>query len=376
VCCSWACSSCSGRRFVLFGLAATAIGQGVAWAITLAILGWQRITLSADFQVKVSATFDARVSARRMLDLVLGNRWFAFVLGLALLLGLLRRRLPVGVAAVAEALLLLSLLLLPPALFAMSHGALMVGVLGGVALLGGLRPRADGRAKLFAVLCATSWTAGFGMGWTASLGAYKFPVGAVLAAVLAVIVAGERCVAAGKPRLAPLPGGVLWAVLLVGLWQTYYGEVWPEDTRQRVTIPRGAYAGLAATAADARTIQIAQEALAAHERSSDTMAVVGGMPGLYLLGKSRVRSQFPYTLFPDIPPAGRRLIHDYYAKLENRPSLVLAYRAHSSPFVDPFAPDFARWYVLQARYATPHGTLELYRRSDDHGGSQSPDSLR
>jgi hypothetical protein len=349
------------RRLVLFYGFAVAIGQSLAWTVMFGVLGWQRIVRSVDFQGKLSSTFEARETPSRVLQLFQGNPWFTLVLLLAILLGLFRKKIPVAGGALAEVLLVVGLLLLRPTLVSVSHDALLVVALSGVAILGGLHRQSP--AKLLALLYATSWAAGFGMAGTATLGPFKLPVGAALAAIIGVIMAGQRCLAAGKPRLAIVPGIALWSVLLVGLWQSYYGELPLGRPSNRVHLTQGAFAGLWATSDDARLIQIAQEALGQYEHAGDTLTVAGRMPGIYLLSKAPVRALVPYTLTPFAQPAARRATHDYYAAPENRPSLVLVYRDPHYPFIDPFDPDFANWYERKARFPTPLGSLEVFRRT-------------
>ena len=354
-----------GRTFAWFGLAAIAIGQALAGGTMLGILGWQRISRCLRFQVVVSSTLDAPALVARTLAILRGHERFMVLLMVAVLLGLLRKQLPAAAAAIVDALLLGLILLLPPALFSLSHGAILASALGGVLLLAGLRPRAAPHAKLLGLLFATSWVAGFSVAGTATLGVYKLPIGVALASVLAAVVAGERCLAAGKPLLATLPAGALWAVLMVSLWQSYYGEPPEARLQHRVRVGRGAFAGLAVTSDDARLIEVVQQALHQHERAGDTIAVAGRLPGLYLLSSARVRSLMPYALTALYPPAARRAIHDYYARPADRPSLVLIYRDPQLPVTDPFEPDFARWYRLRASYPTPLGSIELYRRVDE-----------
>jgi hypothetical protein len=353
------------RTFASFYGLAVMIGQAVAWTAVFWILGWQRIVRSVDFQGKLNSMFEVRETPARVFALFRNNPGFALVLLLALLLGLLRKKIPVAVATLAITLLVASLLFLPPALFVVSHGALIAVALGGVALLGDLRPQANANTKLFSLLYATSWAAGLGMAGSATLGAFKAPVGAALAAVIAVVMAGERCLAVGRTGLALVPGIGLWGVLLISLYQSYYGELPLGRPTIRVRITQGAFSGLAATADDARLIEIARRALDQYERLGDTLAVVGRMSGIYLLSNAPVRALVPYTLTPFVQPAGRHATHDYYASAENRPSLVMVYRDPHFPMIDPFEPDFANWYGLRARFSTPLGSLEVFRRTDE-----------
>ncbi len=349
---------------VFYGLAVLA-AQALAGAAVFWILGRQRIFRSVDFQAKLSSTFDVRETPSRVTEFFRSNPWFALVVLLAVLLGLLRKKIPIAVATVADVLLVSCLLLLPPALYSTSHGAVLVVALGGIVLLGDMHPGATTSAKLLSLLCATSWAAGFAMAATATFGAFKFPVGAVLAAVLAVVMVGQRCLAAGRPHLAPAAGLALWGVLLISLFQSYYGELPLGRPADRVRIRHGVFAGLAATGDDARLLRIARQALREHERAGDTLAVEGRLPGLYLLSDASVRTLVPFALTSLAQPPARRAIHDYYARPENRPSLVLVYRDPYLPFVDPFEPDFAKWYGLRARYPTPLGSLEVFRRADE-----------
>ncbi len=337
-------------------------GQLVGGLAVLGLLGWSRLVRCAELQAAVSSTFDLDTSAIRAADLFRENRLFGLVVALALVLGLVRRWLPAVLASLVELALLVAPLFVPPALFRYSHAALMTVALGGVSLLGGLRRSATARARLFALLYLVSWIAGFAMAGTASFGAFKIPMGALLASILAMAVAGERVLASPRLRFLSAAGLVPLGIAIASLWIVYYGETPLGRPTTRTWVRHGPYAGLAATMEDARLLEIARQALREHERPGDTLTVTGRMPGLYLLANAPVRALIPYTLTGDIPPSGRRVIHDYYAVPANRPSLVLAYRDPYLPYIDPFAPDFASWYALQGSYAVPFGTLEVYRR--------------
>ena len=130
-------------------------------------------------------------------------------------------------------------------------------------------------------------------------------------------------------------------------------------------IGQGPFAGLAATSDDARMIHIARAALKEHERSGDTITVLGRFPGIYLLSDAPVRALVPYAFTPFAQPPARQEAHDYYARPEHRPALVLAYKDPQLPFINPFDPDFDAWYELRERYPTPLGNLEVFRRRDE-----------
>jgi hypothetical protein len=353
-----------GRRFAEVYLLAITGGQLLAWGVVFATFGPQRIARSVEFQARLNSTFDPQAIPSRIAALITHNVWFAAILAVTIVVGVLRWRLPDRACAVMDSLLIGSVLLLPPALFSVSHGAVLIAALGGVMLFGGIRRHADGTAKILSLLYLTSWVAGFAMAGAGTIGPFKLPVGASLAAGIALAAAAGRWIAAGHPRIAPLPALTLWAVLLVSLFQSYYGEMQLVRPSARVRLWHGPFAGLAATSDDARVVQIAQNALHEHQRPGDTLAVLGRFVGFYLLGDAPVRALVPYALTSFAQPSAVRATHDYYAALKNRPSLVLIYRDPYFPLVNPFDPDFETWYAPQASLPTPLGQLEVFRRRD------------
>ena len=357
-----------GRRFTLTYLSALAAAHLTAGALVLGSLGWRRIADSFAYQSSFASTFDAHYVLARAAEVLPRSPSVALVLLSAIGVGVFRRRIPLAVAAVLDSLLMVSTLRGPPALFTASHDTVMIAVLAGVGLLGGLRRSADRRTKLLAVLYVVSWFGGLGMAATATYGLYKLPVGAVFAAIIVVIAVADRCVATGRPRLAPVQALVLLAVILTSSLQSYYGEPPMPKNASRVRIVGGPYAGLAVPPNEERLIEIARDALRQQQRPGDTIAVLGPLPGFYLLSEARVRAMSQYPLSPLVQPSGLAVTHAYYSKLENRPSLVLVYREPRSPIVNPFDPEFAAWYRLRQRYATPKGMIEIFRRADEQPG--------
>jgi hypothetical protein len=346
-------------------LLAIAVAQGTAWALVFGILGVRRVASSMEFQGKLSSTFDARATPGRLAEILTSNRGFAVVLVLAVLLGLLRKKIPFVVAALADAALVVSLLFLPPALWGVSHGAVLVAAVGGLWLIGGVRPGSELTAKVLSSLYVVSWLAGLCMAGTATIGTFKVPVGATLAAVIAVCAASRWWGESRPSRFVPLAATALWVTLMICLWHPYYGE--PPATRPvgRIRITGGPFAGLAASRDDAGLVRSAGQALDKYERPGDTIAVAGRMPGLYLLSHARVRTLVPYPFTPYAQPFARAATHDYYANPANRPNLVLIYRDPVLPVANPFDPDFETWYRPKARFPTPLGFLEVYRRADE-----------
>jgi hypothetical protein len=353
------------RAFALTYLAALAVAQGTTGALVVWIFGLRRIARSLDFQGKSSSTFDLHQTPEKLAGLLVQNRWFALVLAMAVLLGLLRKKIPAATVALANAVLLVSLLFLPPALWSMSHGVVLVAAISGIWLIGGWRQKLDLSLTTMSVLYSVSCVAGLGMAavTTATLGAFKLPVGSFMAAVIAVSAASIQCVKAGRPRYAPVAVTTLWVALLFSLSHSYYGESPLGQTARRMRIARGPFAGLAASMNDARLIQVAGQAIEKYERAGDTIAVLGRQPGLYLLSNARVRTLMPYPLTHFATSSVRTAIHDYYADLANRPTLVLIHT--DLPVINPFDPDFEKWYRLKERFASPLGSLEVFRRVDD-----------
>jgi hypothetical protein len=353
-----------GRR--LLGTYALFVGAGqlLAWATVCAIFGLQELAQSLTYTAGLAATTQPRAIPAHIAQLLAASRWSAVVFLLALFVGVLRRRLSPWVTAAADAALFGTLLVIPPALFHVSHSIVLAAALGGVALLADVRRQATLEAKLLAVLTLTSWIAGVAMAGAATLGPLKVPLGALLAACITIAVAAKRSSQAGYPRLAVLPAVTLWTVLAVSMFDAYYGEPPEYASAARVHLDRGPFAGLTAAADDARVLRVAQDALRDYERAGDTLAVLGRYPGFYLESKAPVRALLPYAFNPFVQPSALRTTHDYYAKPENRPSLVLVYYDQDVPIINPFAPDFDAWYVRAAMRPAPRGRLEVFRRRE------------
>jgi hypothetical protein len=352
------------RAFTLTYLSFAVGAHVAAWGLAFGIFGYRRIVASVVYQSQVVSTFNAHDALARLAEILPRGPGFALVLLLAAGMGGVRHKLPVAVAASIDSLLFLSVLFGPPALFVASHDAVMIALLGGLTVFAGLRRGADPRTKLIAVLYAVSWAGGFGIAATATLALYKFSLGALLAAMIAVTASAELGIAKGRPRLALVPAATLLAVVLATSMQSYYGESPSANKAGRVRIAGGAFGGLAVADNDARLIHIARTALGQHERPGDTIAVLGRFPGLYLLSEARVRALSPYPLTNLAQPAARMATHAHYAIPANRPSLVLVHKVVQFPLINPFDPDFDRWYELRQSYPTPFGSLEIYRRRD------------
>jgi hypothetical protein len=352
------------RRFVRSYLLFVGAGQVLAWAIIFGIFGPQRIASSLTYQAGLAATTQPQALPAHVAQLLATSRWTAVVFVLAVFVGVLRRRLSPWVCAAADAVLFGTLLVIPPALFHVSHSIVLTAALGGLALVADARPRAASEPKLLAVLTITSWIAGAALAGAATLGPLKLPLGGLLAACIALAVTGKRWSEAGHPRLAVVPTAALWVVLAASMFDTYYGEPPEYASAPRLRIDQGPYAGLSAAAGDARVLRIAQKALRDHERSGDTLAVLGRFPGFYLESKAPVRALLPYAFNPFIQPSALATTREYYAAPAHRPSLVLVHYDPDLLVINPFAPDFDAWYAREAQLPTPRGRLEVFRRRD------------
>jgi hypothetical protein len=352
------------RRFMVRYAILVGACQALTWSVVLAVFGARRIADSVTYQSGLAASRPLGAVFSNVGQLLAHNPWFAAILVIAVLVGLLRSRLPAWAIAATEAACFVALLLLPPALFHVSHGIVLAAALGGIALLADLRPGATLAARLLSLLYATSWIASLAMAGTAALGLLKIPVGALLAAAIAVAAAAKRGSAAGRPRLAALPAFVLWGALAAGMFDTYYAEPPGLRPQARWRIDRGIYAGLAAAANDFRLWRTAEDVLRKHERPGDTLTVLGRYPGLCLLGQAPIRALVPYSLAEPSQAAATRTTYRYYAAPENRPSLVLVHHDPGFPIISPFAPDFDNWYALVDARPTPLGRLEIFRRKD------------
>jgi hypothetical protein len=362
-----------GRRFLATYALLVGTGQLLVWTAIFSVFGPQRIVQSLTYQAGLAATSEPQAISSHIAQMLAASRWSAVVFLLALVVGVLRRRISAWVGAAADAVLFGTLLVIPPALFHVSHSIVLAAALGGVGILADARRQAPPEARLLAVLAFTSWIAGVAMAGAATLGTLKIPLGGLLAACIAIAVTGKRAHEAGHPRLAAVPAVALWAMLAASMFDTYYGEPPGHPPQARIRIDGGPFAGLAAAADDALVLRVAQHALHDHERAGDTLAVLGRYPGFYLESKAPARALLPYALGPFVQPAALQTTRRYYADPVNRPSLVLVYRDTDFPIINPFAPDFDAWYALVDTASMPRGRLEIFRRRDaSPAASSSP----
>lgn len=236
---------------------------------------------------------------------------------------------------------------------------MLLTALTGLGLLGFLWRSEAPLSQIIAVIYATSLLAGTITAVTATHGLFAFPIGGLLAAVVAVLIpSGLR----DETRWTIVPGGALLGLFIWSSASFYYGEHSYENIAVRKCIAQGAFAGLAASADAARLIEVAQSSLQQWTSPDATFAAVGRLPGLYLLTGARPKVLTPFPLTALAGSGGLAATYAYYVNSANRPSIVAIYTDVYFQAINPIGPHFDEWYELVQRDQTPFGVLDIYRR--------------
>jgi hypothetical protein len=347
-------------RALLLAYGGLVVGfQAAAWLSVIGLLTWSRILDSIAYQSSIVG-FDAGRKLTLVGDVLIQNVGFSTAVGAAILVGLVRSCLNQSTAAIATGVLFIPLLFIPAALFVHSHDAMLLAALSGLGLLRSLRPGRASSARLLATLYAVSLAAGAATAATATYALFSFPIGGVLAAIIAVLAGSVN---RGGQWWA-VPGAAFLSVLVWGSASLYYGERPAEAGERRERVTEGAYAGLFASAETAQLLRTSRMALGKWSGADDTITVVGRLSGLYLLTQARPRALMPFQLTTLAQPRGLAATYRYYTDPANRPTVVAVYAdAYFTP-VNPFGSSFDEWYELADQERTPLGMLSLFRRRD------------
>lgn len=349
-----------GSRRLLLCYVGLVLGfQLAAWSYVIAGLTWARIRDSISYQSSIAASFDFTNKISLITGAFLENHAFTIAAAVAILVGLSRTLLNSAIASIATGALLLAILFFPSALFLHSHDAVLLAALTGLGLLGFVWQNEAPRLQIIAVIYITSLSAGTITAATATHGLFAFPIGGLLAAIVAVLIPPGLY---GESRWAIVSGGALLGLFISSSASFYYGENSYENTTMRKRITQGAFAGLAASTDAARLIEVAQSSLQQWTSRDATFVAVGRLPGLYLLTGAHPKVLTPFPLTALAGPSGLAATFAYYVNSANRPAIVAIYTdAYFQP-INPIGPRFDEWYELVQRDQTPLGVLDIYRR--------------
>lgn len=316
------------------------------------------------------------------LTLFTGNPRFAIACVTAIVVavvGLLARPATAlrGAADAAIALLIIVVITAPaPTLFVYSHDLVILLALAGsgAALRSCVARDADGASRVFGLVYAVALCAGAVTMTTAYNGLFNFPVGGFGAACLAV--------ALWMPRASATPGGTRGRLAAAGgvaaaltacaamVWTafaSYYGE-WNFSYAASVPMPRGVYAGLRSTDAKAEYAAQMTRALTSLAACGDTVAVLRGEAGNYLLAPMRPET---VSTWGTVPGAGQLALDTISAHYRtHRPDIIIVDDRPEGwlPPLSDAAKALLANYVLARQVVAGSYHSSIYRRPGCHAG--------
>ncbi|WP_205772415.1 hypothetical protein [Microvirga calopogonii] len=341
-------------RYALLVAAAVCIGWGIV-ATSLSV------TRLYDSIIYLSAVADVGGMGRKLtlaFDILRNDAAFAILCLFAVTIGIFRRHLG-AFAQIASVAIIGSLFFTTPALFVRSHDAITLAALTGIGLLTGLWPGASRNERVVALVYATSIAAALATSMTAFNSIFNFCIGAVPAAALSLVArpSVKSCSLVGV-----LPAPVAIAAVLSTSLYVYYGELQPPPLQLRERLQEGFFAGIEAHPDDAALLRVVRGRVGPLLGHSQTIAVIGRLPGLALATPLRLSMPTAFPLTPNVPQRGIAAAGDYYTRPENRPQLVLIYRdAYFEP-INPMQQQFDEWYAPLAEFSTPLGQLAVFQR--------------
>ena len=350
------------RQLCLYGVFTLSLLVS-GWAIVIWALTWSALAETLAIQ-QDAVSLGLSVKLARSVALLTGAPQFALLCGVAVLIGLWRPWLSAVAAAVSMAVVLLALCCLPSTLFIRSHDAVLLASLMGLGTLGGLLRSRPLEQRLEAVLYAGALCGGLvTMLTTSNPALLNFAVGGAPAAILAVLPQRNEPSSrglSGNHLLAQSGGAIMLA--LVG-WVSFffrYGDL-PTDTgeaHRRLTA--GAFAGLSVSTDQASLIDTASAMFNTPGASTQTLAIFGRLPGLYLTSPALPSALRGFYLEAT---SGERIvqeIHEFYAA--KRPDVVAIFDDPYLPVINPMLPEFKDDYTEISRQQTRTGHITLYQR--------------
>jgi len=329
----------------------------VVTGIVIAALSLRRLDLMIADGLTSPGGLDAGHRLFRIFGQLSADPRFLFICSSAIVVGVVRGRLSGAILAVAQGILMVEILLIPPPLFIASHVAVFVIALTGLGLAANLRLSVDPTRRAVAIIYAAGLIGGCVTTMTTSEnGLFSFAIGGLPAALAALMPNDFRFV--GRPSALVAPVCFLIVVLTTSL-TFHYGEVGTTTARER--IKTGWYAGIASSPEEAQIISVSTNALR-------PIAVVG-WPVFYLTSPCVPRVLMAYPINDQAQHAVFQSTLRYYSDPKNLPEYVVEYDDRNAQFEFPF-PDlhhFPDWYRLEQTYAMPFdGIMRVYKqRSQD-----------
>ncbi len=344
------------RAYLFIGI--TVMALCLAWVATVLSLSFGRLYESV---VYLSAINDVGGFSRKLaftLEVLRAKPFFAALCALAVLVGLLRQHLGPLVTQSATAAIIAGLFLTTPSLYARSHDAVTLAALTGLGLLSGLQFNASQADRVIALVYATSVTAALTYCFTANNSVFNFCIGALPAAVLAIV--GSPWLKPAKWTGAAQAAAVACAILPTSLF-FLYGELPGQTPPARERLHDGFFAGLAVHPYDAELLRLTRQHIAPLVERGQTIAVFSRSPGIALDLPARLAMSSAFPLMPAIPRKGIEMTHDFYARLEKRPTFVVIYEDPYFPLINPLQPRFDEWYEPLMEFKTMYGRLAVFK---------------
>lgn len=349
----------AGPRIGRTSYAAAVVGaQALGWALVLAAFGWSQLHASYALLAAGSTVTDWPRKIGFTFGILQQNPTFASECILSAAVGLFGRRIGNLALSLAMIAMVLTTLLLPPALFSVSHSLVVLLALSGLHLLWGFRPSASSWERLLAILYLAAGAAAFVTTATAYNSLYNFAVGGGAAALLSLV--GPRSDwRRGETVMAIRASVAAGAFLLLALTH-FYGDR-PDDPRPRQKIHTGVFAGLWLQPDHAAALKLVREQIAPlMRRPGATVAEVGAAPGLILETGARPLMLVVTPVTPTTPAPVRAFVAQFH---QSRPAdWVMIFRSANFDPYNPFGDTFSRRYRLVRHDMIPSGSIELFQR--------------
>ncbi|UHS58229.1 MULTISPECIES: hypothetical protein [Agrobacterium] len=348
------------KKFAFYYVAVLIVVQASAWVAVINALSFERLLDSVAYLAAINDVDGWSRKIDYSFGLLASHRTFTIACTLSIVLGVFRQHLGVHLTSVGIAILVVILFKGHVALFCRSHDVVTVVSLTGIGLVTRMR-----RACFLPTdrVLGLIWLTGMAAGLTTMASAYhsilNFPVGAAIAAVASLAGLSPK----NKPMIKSAVAAQ--AVVIIALLNTslfyYYGSP-PNAPMLASKISGGAFAGLRGTQFQAEALTWVQNDVAPLAGDDRSIAFVGWNYGLILA--TPLRPQM-LAVPPLMNSTGLAINHDFFAKQQNRPSLVIIQEDVGYRPLNPLGPRFADWYEQISSKQWPPSTFTVYRRKPE-----------
>jgi len=210
-----------------------------------------------------------------------------------------------------------------PTFFSRAHDLVLVLALTGicVAFRQMVLPDADGRTRMFAVVCGASFIGGLATAAAAFNGLFNFPIGGFLAACLALVLPAPGSLLQRAVRLCVM--ALACAAMAATTFTTYYGQIDPLSYKTSVRVSHGAFAGLRTDPDQATFMARMTDAIERQRACGSRFAVIGTGPGFYLLTTMSPTALSTWNFPGEARNFATEAVESFYREPANQPDVLV-----------------------------------------------------